>query len=80
MNYNMELFWRRAANLWKAHQTAQDPDFKRIWMDKLQSLMQGIKGVDKKEGNGEKTNRKRVEGQDQHLGHVHEPMLRGHVL
>ena len=49
MNYNMDLFWRRAANLWKAHQAAQDPDFKRIWMDKLQSLMQGIKGVDKKE-------------------------------
>ena len=29
----------------------KDPDFKRIWMDKLQSLMQGIKGVDKKELN-----------------------------
>ena len=51
MNYNMNLFWRRAANLWKAHQAAEDPDFKRIWMDKLQSLMQGIKGVDKRELN-----------------------------
>ena len=51
MNYNMKLFWQRAANLWKAHQSAEDPDFKRIWMDKLQSLMQGIKGVDKRELN-----------------------------
>jgi len=51
MNYNMEPFWQRAANLRKAHQAAEDPDFKRIWMDKLQSLMQGIKGVDKKELN-----------------------------
>lgn len=24
MNYNMELFWQRAANLWKAHQSAED--------------------------------------------------------
>jgi len=51
MNYNMNLFWRRAANLWKAHQSAEDPDCKRIWMDKLQLLMQGISGVDKKELN-----------------------------
>ncbi len=51
MNYNMNLFWRRAANLWKAHQGAEDPDFKRIWMDKLQELMRTIKRVDKKELN-----------------------------
>ena len=51
MNYNMNLFWRRAANLWKAHQAAEDPDFKRILMYKLQALMQGIKGFDKKELN-----------------------------
>ena len=51
MSYNMKLFWHRAANLYKMYQSAKDPDFKRIWMDKLQSLMQGIKGVDKKELN-----------------------------
>ena len=51
MNYNMDLFWRSAANLCKAHQSAEDPDCKRIWMDKLQLLMQGISGVDKKEFN-----------------------------
>ena len=51
MNYNMNLFWQRAANLWKAHQAAQDPDFKRIWMDKLQELMMTISGVYKKELN-----------------------------
>ena len=51
MNYRMDLFWHRAANLYKMYQGAEDPDFKRIWMDKLQLLMQGISGVDKKELN-----------------------------
>ena len=51
MNYNeqvMDLFWRRVKNLYKAWQEAEDPDFKRIWMDKLQLLMQGVQGVDKR--------------------------------
>ena len=51
MSYNMNLFWRRAANLYKMYQGAEDPDFKRIWMDKLQELMRGLQGVDKKELN-----------------------------
>ena len=51
MSYNMNLFWRRAANLYKMYQSAEDPDFKRIWMDKLQQLMMTIKGVDRKELN-----------------------------
>ena len=48
MSYSMNLFWRRAANLYKMYQGAEDPDFKRIWMDKLQELMRGLQGVDKK--------------------------------
>jgi hypothetical protein len=53
MTYNdtLEVFWRRAASLYKAHQKAKDPDMKRIWEDKLQSLMQKVKEVDKKELN-----------------------------
>ena len=51
MSYRMDLFWRRAANLYKMYQGAEDPDFKRIWMDKLQELMRTISGVDKKELN-----------------------------
>lgn len=53
MNYNntLEIFWRRAASLQKAYRKAEDPDFKRIWADKLQALVQKIKGVDKKELN-----------------------------
>ena len=51
MSYRMDLFWRRAANLYKMYQCAEDPDFKRIWMDKLQELMRTISGVDKKELN-----------------------------
>ena len=42
MIYNEKLFWRRAANLYKAWQSAEDPDFKRMWMDKLQTLMQQV--------------------------------------
>jgi|TARA_B100000214_G_scaffold354894_1_gene312151 hypothetical protein len=48
MNYSEQLFWRRAKNLYLAWQNAEDPDFKRIWMDKLQLLMQGVQGVDKR--------------------------------
>tara|TARA_Y100001949_G_C15737326_1_gene222071 strand:+ start:426 stop:530 length:105 start_codon:yes stop_codon:yes gene_type:complete len=33
------------------YQGATDPDFKRIWMDKLQELMRSIRRVDKKELN-----------------------------
>jgi len=51
MSYKMDLFWRRAANLYRMYQGAQDPDFKRIWMDKLQELMRGLRWVDKKELN-----------------------------
>ena len=53
MNYNntLEIFWRRAASLQKAYRKAEDPDFKRIWSDKLQTLMQKVKEVDKKELN-----------------------------
>ena len=51
MSYSMNLFWRRAANLYKMYQGAEDPDFKRIWMDKLQELMRGLQGVDKRELN-----------------------------
>ena len=51
MNYRMVLFWHRAANLYKMYQGAEDPDFKRIWMDKLQELMRSISRVDKKELN-----------------------------
>ena len=53
MTYNntLEVFWRRAASLYKAHQNAKDPDMKRIWSDKLQTLMQKVKEVDKKELN-----------------------------
>ena len=40
MIYNEELYWRRIKNLYKAWQEAEDPDFKRVWMDKLQELMQ----------------------------------------
>ena len=46
-----ELFWHRVANLYKMYNKTDDPDFKRIWADKLQALMQKIKGVDKKELN-----------------------------
>ena len=42
MIYNEELYWRRIKNLYKAWQTAEDPDFKRLWMDKLQALMQQV--------------------------------------
>ena len=42
MNYSEELFWRRVMNLYRAWQNAEPPDFKRIWMDKLQLLMQGV--------------------------------------
>ena len=42
MNYSEELFWRRVMNLYRAWQNAEHPDFKRIWMDKLQLLMQGV--------------------------------------
>ncbi len=51
MSYNMNLFWRRAANLCKMYQGAEDPEFKRIWMDKLQELMRSLQGVDKRELN-----------------------------
>jgi len=51
MSYNMKLFWHRAANLYKMYQGAKDPDFKRIWMDKLQELMRGLKKLDKRELN-----------------------------
>ena len=51
MSYRMDLFWNRAANLYKMYQGAEDPDFKRIWMDKLQELMRSISRVDKKELN-----------------------------
>ena len=53
MTYNdtLEVFLRRAASLYKAHQNAKDPDMKRIWSDKLQTLMQKVKEVDKKELN-----------------------------
>ena len=53
MTYNntLEVFWRRTASLYKAYQNAKDPDMKRIWADKLQSLMQKVKEVDKKELN-----------------------------
>ena len=45
MNYNdkiMTLYWRRVKNLYKAWQEAEDPDFKRMWMDKLQILMSRV--------------------------------------
>ena len=42
MIYNENLYWRRIKNLYKAWQTAEDPDFKRLWMDKLQALMQKV--------------------------------------
>ncbi len=42
MNYSEQLFWRRVMNLYRAWQNAEHPDFKRIWMDKLQLLMQGV--------------------------------------
>ena len=46
MNYDEKLFWRRVKNLYKAWQEAKHPEFKRIWMDKLQTLMQRVdKGV-----------------------------------
>ena len=51
MNYRMDLLWHRAANLYKMSQGAEDPDFKRIWMDKIQELMRSISRVDKKELN-----------------------------
>ena len=51
MSYNMNLFWRRAANLYKMYQGAEDPEFKRIWMDKLQELMRSLQVVDKRELN-----------------------------
>jgi len=51
MNYRMDLFWHRAANLYKMYQGAEDPDFKRIWMDKLQELRMTKKGVERKELN-----------------------------
>ena len=51
MSYRMDLFWGRAANLYKMYQGAEAPDFTRIWMDKLQELMRSISRVDKKELN-----------------------------
>ena len=42
MIYNEKLFWRRVKNLYKACQEAEHPDFKRMWMDKLQTLMQQV--------------------------------------
>ena len=42
MIYNEELYWKRIKNLYKAWQEAEDPDFKRVWMDKLQALMQQV--------------------------------------
>ena len=48
---NNEIFWQRVTNLYKMYETATDPDFKRIWMDKLQELMRGLQGVDKRELN-----------------------------
>ena len=42
MIYNEKLFWRRAKNLYKAWQEAEHPDLKRMWMDKLQTLMQQV--------------------------------------
>jgi len=48
MSYSMNLFWRRAANLYKMYQGAEDPDFKRIWMDKLQELMRKFETLDKR--------------------------------
>ena len=43
-----ELFWHRVANLYKMYNKTDDPDFKRIWMDKLQELMRQIETLDKR--------------------------------
>ena len=42
MIYNEKLFWRRVKNLYKAWQEAEHQVFKRMWMDKLQTLMQQV--------------------------------------
>jgi len=39
---NEELYWRRIKNLYRAWQNAEDPDFKRMWEDKLQELMKQV--------------------------------------
>ena len=43
-----ELFWHRVANLYKMYNKTDDPDFKRIWMDKLQELMRMGVELDKR--------------------------------
>ena len=45
---NNEIFWHRVTNLYKMYETATDPDFKRIWMDKLQELMRKFETLDKR--------------------------------
>ena len=45
---NNEIFWQRVTNLYKMYETATDPDFKRILMDKLQELMRKFETLDKR--------------------------------
>jgi|TARA_Y100000996_G_scaffold304030_1_gene241302 hypothetical protein len=40
-----ELYWRRVKNLYRAWQTAEHPDFKRMWEDKLQEMMKQVDKV-----------------------------------
>jgi|TARA_B110000211_G_scaffold230450_1_gene290020 hypothetical protein len=47
----MKLFWHRVSNLHKMYESAKDPDFKRMWKDKLQELMKDLKKLDKRELN-----------------------------
>ena len=39
MNYSEELYWKRVMALYDAFQSTTNPDFKRLWEDKLQELM-----------------------------------------
>ena len=42
MIYNEKLFWRRSLKIYTKHGKAEHTDFKRMWMDKLQTLMQQV--------------------------------------
>jgi len=40
MNYSEEdLYWKRVMTLYNAFQSATNPDFRRLWEDKLHELM-----------------------------------------
>ena len=40
MNYSEEdLYWKRVMTLYNAFQSGTNPDFRRLWEDKLHELM-----------------------------------------